>query len=66
MSTFDEETLEAVARLPRGFVEDVLQELADHYEHGQKGAKLMVEAAGKGDQHVRRFDGPDSYRHSKG
>lgn len=66
MSTFDEETLEAVARLPTGLVEDVLQELADHYENGQKGAKLMVEAAGKGDHHVRRFDRPDSYRHSKG
>lgn len=65
MSTFDDETLRALRRLPTELVEDVIQELAEQYEHGGRGATLIVQAAGEGNHHVRRFDQPDSYRHSK-
>lgn len=64
MSTFDDETLQALRRLPRPLVEDVLQELAEQYDRGGPGATLLVQTAGQGDHHVRRFDAPDSYRHS--
>ena len=66
MSTFDDETLEALRRLPPELVEDVIQELAEQYERGDQGGTLLVQVAGQGDHHVRRFDQPDSYRHSKG
>ena len=66
MSTFDDETVEAFRLLPPELVEDVIQELAEQYERGDRGATLLVQAAGQGDHHVRRFDQPDSYRHSKG
>jgi len=66
MPKLDDETLEALCRLPRPLVEDVLQELAEQYEQGGRGATLLVQAAGKDDHHVRRFDQSDSYRHSKG
>jgi len=65
MSTFDDETLRALRRLPTELVEDVIQELAEQYERGGRGATLIVQAAGEGNHHVRRFDQSDSYRHSK-
>lgn len=60
MSTFDDDTLQALRRLPRPLVEEVIQKLDQYYTSPGKGATLEVRRAGRSHQ-VLVFSDNDEY-----